>query len=200
MATDSHRILFFPILLCIITIPATLSLSPAPPPTLPQPAAAPSPAVPGTDCASSLLNLTSCLTYVEQGSNSTVPEKGCCPSLAGLVESSPICLCQLLSTSDSFGFKIDTTRALMLPTICHVQTPPVSLCNDLGIPVASPGPLSPAGGGGEQPAGSGLAPATPTTGTPSNGGDGTSAAGAATLLARLAVLATAGQAISMIFF
>lgn len=84
---------------------------------------------PGPDCTNSLLNLSSCLTYVEEGSNLTVPEKGCCPGLSGLVNNQPICLCQLLASGDTFGVKIDTTKALMLPTACKVQTPPVSLCS-----------------------------------------------------------------------
>ncbi|KAH0470961.1 hypothetical protein IEQ34_000684 [Dendrobium chrysotoxum] len=175
-------------------------LPPALAPTYPLP---PSPAFTGPDCTTALLNLTSCLTFVEQGGNLTVPEKGCCPSLAGLVDNNPICLCQLLSTSDTFGIKIDVTKALMLPTICHVQTPPVSLCNELGIPVASPGALSPGGGGGggagaAVPSGSGpLAPATSIAAAPSAGGDGASTAITSSL--QLALLAIISQLIFISF-
>ncbi|XP_020594593.1 non-specific lipid transfer protein GPI-anchored 2-like isoform X1 [Phalaenopsis equestris] len=174
----------------------------APPPLLPlqPPSLPPSPATPGLDCTNDLLNLTSCLTYVEQGANLTVPEKGCCPALAGLVDSNPICLCQLLSTSNTFGIKIDDTKALMLPTICHVQTPPVSVCNDLGIPVASPGALSPAGGDGvaSVPSGTGqLAPANSIAAAPSDGGEGYWTAGVVSL--QLALIAIISQLIVILF-
>ncbi|XP_050109239.1 non-specific lipid transfer protein GPI-anchored 12-like isoform X1 [Malus sylvestris] len=111
-----------------------------------QPAPAPAPAT--TDCYTSLLGLSDCLTYVEEGSNLTKPDKPCCPELAGLVKDNPVCLCYLLgNTSSSLGFQIDTNRALKLPTVCKVDTPPASTCTVLGIPVSAPiaseGPNSP---------------------------------------------------------
>jgi len=105
-----------------VTAPSPFSDMPMTPGSAEAPA-------PGLDCTNSLLNMSACLTYVEEGSNVTVPEKGCCPSLAGLVDSQPVCLCQLLASGESFGIKVDTTKALMLPTACKVQTPPVSLCS-----------------------------------------------------------------------
>ncbi|OVA03896.1 Twin-arginine translocation pathway [Macleaya cordata] len=102
------------------------------------------------DCFTSILNMSDCLTYVEAGSNLTTPEKGCCPSLAGLVESTPICLCQFLGNSSSYGIQIDVKRALNLPKVCRVDTPSVSLCAAFGVPVgvptASQGPISPGRG------------------------------------------------------
>lgn len=80
------------------------------------------------DCTDTLLNLSSCLTYVEEGSNLTRPEKGCCRGLAGLLATQPACLCQLIGNYDSFGMQIDTTRALMLPTVCRLNAPPATLC------------------------------------------------------------------------
>ncbi|ONK58356.1 uncharacterized protein A4U43_C09F11410 [Asparagus officinalis] len=97
--------------------------------------------MPGMDCMNALLNLSSCLTYVEAGSNLTVPETG--------------------------GVKIDTSKALMLPKACKVQTPPVSLCSAVGVPVASPmGPsAAPASGGPEVPGSTPIAaPAGSTSG------------------------------------
>lgn len=84
---------------------------------------------PSDDCLNKLLNMSDCLSYVTEGSNLTAPEKPCCPELAGLVDSSPICLCQLLGKSDTYGIKIDMARALKLPSVCSVSTPPVSLCS-----------------------------------------------------------------------
>ncbi|XP_073106891.1 non-specific lipid transfer protein GPI-anchored 11 isoform X2 [Elaeis guineensis] len=100
--------------------------------------------VPALDCTNALLNLSSCLTYVEEGSNLTRPKKGCCPGLAVLLATEPVCLCQLIGNYASFGIQIDTTKALMLPTVCRVHAPPASLCAVLGAPIAS---LSPTTGG-----------------------------------------------------
>ncbi|RZC83362.1 hypothetical protein C5167_046147 [Papaver somniferum] len=100
------------------------------------------------DCFSKVLNMSDCLTYVETGSNLTTPDKGCCPSFAGLVESSPICLCQLLGNSSSLGIQLDVNKSLNLPKVCKVETPPVSLCATIGIPVGASSPggsMSPGG-------------------------------------------------------
>ncbi|PQP96339.1 non-specific lipid transfer protein GPI-anchored 2 [Prunus yedoensis var. nudiflora] len=101
------------------------------------PASAPGPASP--DCQTALLGLVDCLTYVTQGSNLTKPDKPCCPELAGLVKNTPICLCTLLANSSvSSSYGIDVNRALKLPTVCKVQTPPASECALAGIPVGAP--------------------------------------------------------------
>ncbi|PHT34856.1 hypothetical protein CQW23_26656 [Capsicum baccatum] len=110
-----------------------------PPSMAMSPAAASGPATSGgMDCMTVLINMSSCLTFVEQGSNLTKPDKECCPSLAGLLDSNPICLCQLLGDPTKTGVQIDVNRALKLPNICKLETPPVSTCAALGIPVAAP--------------------------------------------------------------
>ncbi|KAI6685391.1 hypothetical protein NL676_031304 [Syzygium grande] len=101
-----------------------------------MPAAAPGPAV--DECINNLANLTDCLSYVEEGSKLTAPKKPCCGELASLVDNYPICLCELLSKADSFGIKIDINRALKLPSVCNVATPPVSMCAAAGYPVGAP--------------------------------------------------------------
>ncbi|KAF6146498.1 hypothetical protein GIB67_037798 [Kingdonia uniflora] len=101
-----------------------------------QEAPAPAPEA-GLDCMTPLVNMSDCLTFVEAGSKLKTPDKGCCPAFAGLVESAPICLCQLLGNSNSFGITLDMNKALSLPTVCKVQTPPVSLC-PAGVPAGSP--------------------------------------------------------------
>ncbi|XP_030452564.1 non-specific lipid transfer protein GPI-anchored 2 [Syzygium oleosum] len=103
---------------------------------------APSPG-PSADCLSTLLNMSDCLTYVEKGSNVTVPDKACCPELAGMVENSPVCLCELIGQSNSFGIDLDMNRALKLPSACDVVTPPLSLCAAVGVPISSQGPAAP---------------------------------------------------------
>lgn len=91
---------------------------------------APSPASSvSSECVTALFNLTDCLTYVEAGSNTTKPDKPCCPELAGLIESNPICLCEMLGgAAESYGISVDNKRALALPKICHISTPPLSTC------------------------------------------------------------------------
>ncbi|KAB2021275.1 hypothetical protein ERO13_D07G119500v2 [Gossypium hirsutum] len=101
----------------------------------------PSAEAPTADCFTNLLNLSDCLTFVEAGSNLTKPVKACCPELAGLVESSPQCLCNLLGKNATavVGMDIDMKRALNLPTVCNVSTPPVTLCSVINrAPVAGP--------------------------------------------------------------
>ncbi|OAY37573.1 non-specific lipid transfer protein GPI-anchored 2 [Manihot esculenta] len=129
--------------------PSPLSPS-APTPFMPLAPSAPTPFMPlgpslgpsSLDCMTPLFNMSDCLTYVEESSNVTVPDKNCCPELAGLIDGSPICLCQLLSNTsltESYGIKIDINRALKLPSVCRISTPPVSTCAALGYPVPGPG-------------------------------------------------------------
>ncbi|XP_040993325.1 non-specific lipid transfer protein GPI-anchored 2-like [Juglans microcarpa x Juglans regia] len=119
-------------------------------------------------CFDVLLNMSDCLTYVEDGSKTTKPDKGCCPELAGLVDSNPICLCQLLATNTtaSFGIKINLKRALNLPSVCGVPTPPVSTCSVAGIdvpPIGAPTSTEDSATPGAQP------PGAPSTGNNGNG-------------------------------
>ncbi|KAG8096164.1 hypothetical protein GUJ93_ZPchr0013g37269 [Zizania palustris] len=106
------------------------------------PLAAPAPAPwpwPGElDCTGALLNLSSCLTYVEPRSALTRPDKGCCGALAGVVLDEAACLCGLVGGYGAYGVNVDAVRALALPTICHVDAPPPRLCAALGLPVAEP--------------------------------------------------------------
>ncbi|XP_010931469.1 non-specific lipid transfer protein GPI-anchored 2 [Elaeis guineensis] len=128
---------------------------------------APAPAPAGMDCVMAVSNATDCLTYVQAGSKAKVPDKNCCPEIASLVDNYPMCLCELLGgAASSYGISIDTARALKLPSVCHVTTPPVSTCSALGIPISSPSMApgsseSPSSGGPELPAGS--APSSPPT-------------------------------------
>ncbi|KAK3003024.1 hypothetical protein RJ639_019434 [Escallonia herrerae] len=143
--------------LLVAALPATEAQSPSP---------APGPAM---DCMTALLNMSDCLSYVQEGSNLTKPDKACCPELAGLVESQPICLCQLLSKSGlgNLGIQIDLNKALKLPSVCKVATPPVETCAAVGVPVGVPtSSEAPASNGGVPP--SSLA-ASPTAGDNGNG-------------------------------
>ncbi|KAL4034884.1 hypothetical protein IC575_003554 [Cucumis melo] len=128
---------------------------------------APAPGPAGeVDCFTTLLNMSDCLSYVTAGSNDTKPNKQCCSELAGLVESSPKCLCELLSDPDKVGLTIDVDRAMKLPSQCRISTPPISLCSLLGFPVGSSPAPSP--DLGVQPPDAG---GSSTTDTPGNGGN-----------------------------
>ncbi|KAI5577813.1 hypothetical protein POPTR_009G158100v4 [Populus trichocarpa] len=102
------------------------------------------PAAPGptavNECLTPLLNMSDCLGYVTQGSNLTVPDKNCCPELAGLIDSNIICLCQLLGgdIAEQFGISLDKGRALKLPATCKIDAPSATLCSAVGYPVQAP--------------------------------------------------------------
>ncbi|KAK4370665.1 hypothetical protein RND71_010140 [Anisodus tanguticus] len=96
---------------------------------------------PGVDCFTVLVNMSDCLTFVERGSNLSKPDKGCCPEIAGLLDSNPICLCHMLGRAHSgakIGLNIDVDKALKLPSACSLQFPSASTCSDLGVPVGAP--------------------------------------------------------------
>ncbi|KAG6778154.1 hypothetical protein POTOM_018006 [Populus tomentosa] len=128
--------------------PAPVSgLGPATPAPVETPASVsgPGPAasgpIPGIDCITAVSNASDCLEYVTTGSNLTVPDKNCCPELAGLIESRALCLCQLLSgdVAKQFGLSIDFGRAVNLPAVCKIaNAPSASLCSVAGYPVAAP--------------------------------------------------------------
>uniref|UniRef100_A0A452ZDQ6 Bifunctional inhibitor/plant lipid transfer protein/seed storage helical domain-containing protein n=1 Tax=Aegilops tauschii subsp. strangulata TaxID=200361 RepID=A0A452ZDQ6_AEGTS len=101
-----------------------------PPSAPPKAAAAPGPAGGlSAACLNSLLNMSDCLPYVQAGSKARAPDKPCCPELAGMVGSNPVCLCELLSgAADSLGIAVDYARALALPGVCRVATPPITTC------------------------------------------------------------------------
>lgn len=95
------------------------------------PAEAPAPESGTSGCMNALYNMSDCLTYVEKGSKLSKPDKNCCPEMAGMLDSNPICLCQLLGKSQDFGLELDMKRALKLPSACKLQTPDVSLCSGM---------------------------------------------------------------------
>ncbi|KAI4385414.1 hypothetical protein MLD38_003442 [Melastoma candidum] len=132
----NHAVLIFTAAAAVLLLSVGASApASAPAPTMMAPAPAPT-----LDCSSYFTNLTDCLPYVVQGSNLTKPDKGCCPELAGLLDSNPICLCSLLGVASSFG--VDVNRAIKLPSACNITTPSLSLCPGfpVGVPTASEGP------------------------------------------------------------
>ncbi|KAJ7964851.1 Non-specific lipid-transfer protein-like protein [Quillaja saponaria] len=173
MATTTTRMVAIGgILIFIASYGSVMAQAPGLAPVL-APSLGPAAAAPvGSDCFSVLVNVSDCLTYVEDGSKLAKPDKGCCPELAGLVDSNPICLCQLLGNPDISGVKIDFNKALKLPSVCGVSTPPVSTCSGIPVPPASEGPLSPSGqpselGPAASPSGSAAATPSPRNGASS---------------------------------
>ncbi|KAI9116805.1 hypothetical protein K1719_012171 [Acacia pycnantha] len=103
----------------------------------PSPGIAPAPGKAITECFKALVNTSDCLSYVKSESNLTKAEKGCCPEMAGLVESNPICLCELLGHPEALGFAIDVHKVLNLPSLCGLSSPPnVTSCSAAGVPVS----------------------------------------------------------------
>lgn len=114
----------------ILAILFLLTLSSGQTPPAPEPTAADGPSSPA-NCLVSMLNVSDCFSYVQVGSNEIKPEPACCPELAGMVQSSPECVCNLLGggASPRFGVKLDKQRAEQLSTICGVKAPSPSLCS-----------------------------------------------------------------------
>uniref|UniRef100_A0ACD5VRX2 Uncharacterized protein n=1 Tax=Avena sativa TaxID=4498 RepID=A0ACD5VRX2_AVESA len=100
-------------------------------------AAAPAPAATiSPECMDAVLNMSDCLPYVESGSTAKHPDKPCCPELDGLLQSNPVCLCQLLAGGgESYGVSVDYKRAMALPGVCGLNAPPLSACAAFGVPV-----------------------------------------------------------------
>ncbi|KAL2510706.1 Bifunctional inhibitor/lipid-transfer protein/seed storage 2S albumin superfamily protein [Abeliophyllum distichum] len=107
-----------------------------------------------SNCTSTLMTLSSCLSYVT--GNLSTPSSSCCSSLGNVVQSQPLCLCSLLNSAGlSYGLNINQTLALGLPGACSVQTPPISQCKAVANGPAispSPSPISSPADGSDEPA------------------------------------------------
>lgn len=194
----------------VATLVLLLLLSPSSAQPMPSsPAAAPGPAGgTGIDsaCLNSLLNMSDCLPYVSQGSTARRPDAPCCPELAGLVGSNPVCLCELLSgAADSYGIAVDYGRALALPGVCRVATPPVSTCTALGYhvrvgPAAAPMSGSPSPMSGMSPSGEGpqFPGTSPTASPPSSTSTAARRSSAGSHLVALAMLPLAAAAAAVV--
>ncbi|XP_010557492.1 PREDICTED: xylogen-like protein 11 [Tarenaya hassleriana] len=128
-----------PVLILLLSLSYGGAWAQSPPAPEPSSAAADGPSPPA-NCLRRMLNVSDCLSYVQVGSNETKPDGACCPELAGMVESSPECVCNLLGggASARFGVKLDKQRAMELPSVCGVAPPSPSLCSVLGFPADSP--------------------------------------------------------------
>uniref|UniRef100_A0A6V7QU36 Bifunctional inhibitor/plant lipid transfer protein/seed storage helical domain-containing protein n=1 Tax=Ananas comosus var. bracteatus TaxID=296719 RepID=A0A6V7QU36_ANACO len=84
-----------------------------------------------SSCLNSLLSMTSCISYVSNESSEVSPL--CCPSISAVLASQPLCLCYILNgeVGKLLGKPIDESRALGLPGLCKLTTPPISECNSM---------------------------------------------------------------------
>ncbi|XP_074269456.1 non-specific lipid transfer protein GPI-anchored 19-like [Silene latifolia] len=83
----------------------------------------PSASAAGVDCTSLVLTMADCLSYVSNDSTTTKPEGGCCSGLKQVLKTSPGCLCQAFQQSAQLGISLNLTKAMALPSACHVHAP-----------------------------------------------------------------------------
>ncbi|KAJ4954326.1 hypothetical protein NE237_011109 [Protea cynaroides] len=117
-------------------------------------------------CTNAIVGMSPCLNYIT--GNSPDPSSSCCQQLASVVQSQPVCLCQVLNgggATATLGIAINQTLALALPAACKVQTPSVSKCNAVNGPSTSPAAESPVASS----AGSINSTTTPTSESPHSG-------------------------------
>ncbi|WOL08868.1 protein YLS3-like [Canna indica] len=86
------------------------------------------------ECGSQLLGLATCLTFVQGNANAPTPD--CCSAAKGVVAKSFKCLCVLIKDKDEpqLGFKIDVSRAALLPSLCDVSANITDCPRLLGLP------------------------------------------------------------------
>ncbi|OEL14929.1 hypothetical protein BAE44_0024053 [Dichanthelium oligosanthes] len=95
---------------------------------------APAPA-PSVDCSSAVIGLSGCLTYVTEGSTQSKPTKECCAGVKGVLKSPATVACLCAAFGQSYGIKLNLTRAAMLPAACGEDPAALSKCN-LKVPGA----------------------------------------------------------------
>ncbi|CAM8911208.1 hypothetical protein QQ045_033132 [Rhodiola kirilowii] len=109
------------------------------------------------DCSPFLLSLADCLTYVSEGSTIDKPEASCCSGLKDVLKASPDCLCVGFKSSAQFGVKLNLTKALALPSACHLSAPPTN-CGLAPAPQATPPAHAPSSASAPIPEVSGPSP------------------------------------------
>lgn len=128
--------MFLPLLLLLLALAAVTDIAVAQTPS---------------GCSSTLVTLAPCIGYVT--GSAAQPSQRCCSALANVVNTNPVCLCQLFAGGNNIGVNINQTLALNMPAACKVTTPPLSSCKAAGVPVppiSSPpaGPKVPSTGSG----------------------------------------------------
>ncbi|KAL8144353.1 hypothetical protein V2J09_017385 [Rumex salicifolius] len=94
---------------------------------------------PAVDCSTLVLGLADCLTFVTNGSTIAKPEGQCCSGLKTVLRTDAQCLCDAFKNSASFGIALNLTKAMALPTACHVTAPSAKNCGVSLSPTGAPG-------------------------------------------------------------
>ncbi|XP_031475865.1 non-specific lipid transfer protein GPI-anchored 11-like [Nymphaea colorata] len=98
---------------------------------------------PSPDCNTVLVDMSPCLSFVQNGSQESKPEEACCQGLKTVIKKSEECLCEVLKSGGSLGIALNLTRATELPAACKVTAPPaLKACAGFGSPAPSPPPKS----------------------------------------------------------
>ncbi|GAA0157162.1 hypothetical protein LIER_14486 [Lithospermum erythrorhizon] len=91
------------------------------------------------DCTTLVVNnLVDCLSFVGPGSTTNKPEGTCCNGLKNVLKTNAQCLCQTFKNSGNFGIALNVTKALALPSICHISAPSVTNCGPFSPMASSP--------------------------------------------------------------
>ncbi|KAI7741017.1 hypothetical protein M8C21_006010 [Ambrosia artemisiifolia] len=135
------------LLLCITTIITTPS-----PVHSAHHTGAPAPAA---DCSTVILNMADCLSYVTAGSTVKKPEGTCCSGLKTVLKTDAQCLCEAFKNSAQLGVSLNITKALALPSACHINAPSATNC---GMSLGT------AGAPAQAPMGVGMAPTMAASG------------------------------------
>ncbi|CAH9125639.1 unnamed protein product [Cuscuta epithymum] len=91
------------------------------------------------DCGPVINNLAGCLSFVSDVSTRTEPEGTCCSGLKLVLATNASCLCEGLKGSAGFGVSLNVTKAMTLPSACHVSASTCDL-NSTGNPSSPPAP------------------------------------------------------------
>ncbi|KAF2324861.1 hypothetical protein GH714_018163 [Hevea brasiliensis] len=90
------------------------------------------------NCTPQLLPLTPCAPFVQGVAQS--PSPSCCYNLKQVYLQQPGCPCILLNDTNLSSFPINSTLALQLPALCHIQVK-ISACSASPMVQVTPRPV-----------------------------------------------------------
>ncbi|KAL6501234.1 hypothetical protein OROHE_024881 [Orobanche hederae] len=100
---------------------------------------------PAPDCLSVVMGMSSCLSFVMAGSNTTEPESSCCAGLNTVLDTGgqigAKCLCESFNNRGSVGIRMNVTKALYLPDACDIKLPTVANCTFGNASASAPAPV-----------------------------------------------------------
>ncbi|KAJ7518676.1 hypothetical protein O6H91_20G003100 [Diphasiastrum complanatum] len=130
-------------------------------------------APPPLDCSSDLILLLPCLNFVT--GTDPKPSTDCCSGLTQILNTTPLCLCQILQSQAGPGSGVNLTLAFDLPKYCNVPDANPNRCSGPAPapapvpPVPAPATVPPAPAPSPVPAPApSVTPASPPTVTPSS--------------------------------